>query len=303
MVVRGLLFVCVLFSASGFAALPISVPNASFESPVTDFVNTHVDFWQKTAKPPWYDESGPFLWDQLTGVFKNTAATSADHIDNCDGAQAMWMFAVPQVGVFQDYESMDWTHTNAPLHAFDARYEPGKSYQLTVGIIGGGGNMLPGATVDLRFYYRDALSNLVTIASTTVTNSPATFSNTTHLVDFQLRLPPIQTADPWAGQHIGIELLSTVDTNLQGGYWDIDNVRLAVRNPVLLNPGWTNGQFQFTLQSDPGLKFQILAGTDALLPRSNWTMLATVTNVDGTVSFTDTSAAVARRFYQAQEVP
>ncbi|PYI81769.1 MAG: hypothetical protein DME26_19260, partial [Verrucomicrobia bacterium] len=71
-------------------AWPITVPNGSFESPATPFVNTHVDSWQKPPKPPWYDESGGNFWDQLTGVFKNTPSGSADHIDNCDGSQAVW---------------------------------------------------------------------------------------------------------------------------------------------------------------------------------------------------------------------
>ena len=34
------------------------VPNASFESPLTPFVDTRIDSWQKTPKPFWYDESG-----------------------------------------------------------------------------------------------------------------------------------------------------------------------------------------------------------------------------------------------------
>src|SRR5947209_19896135 len=32
-------------------ALPVAVPNASFESPATTFVNTYIDFWQKPPKP------------------------------------------------------------------------------------------------------------------------------------------------------------------------------------------------------------------------------------------------------------
>src|SRR5436190_14332647 len=111
----------------------IGIPNESFESPATDFVNTHIDSWQKSAKPDWYDESGPFLWDQLTGVFKNTAATSADHIDNCDGNQAAWMFAIPQVALFQDYDTMDWNDL-LPTHDFNAVFEAGKSYHLTMGV-------------------------------------------------------------------------------------------------------------------------------------------------------------------------
>jgi len=299
-------FAVLLFTAtlahSVRAAVPLAVPNSSFESPATTFVNTHVDLWQKNAKPSWYDESGPFLWDQLTGLFKNTAPTSPDHIDNCDGDQAMWMFAIPEVAIFQDYESMDWSHTNAPLHAFAATYDIGKVYHLTVGLIGGGGNMMPGATLDLQFYYRDGESNIVTVGSTTVTNSPEIFHSTTHFVDFSLRLPPVAATDAWAGKHIGIKLLSSItDTNLEGGYWDIDNVRVSIRNPILLNPAWSNGQFQFTVVSDPGLPLQIMTTSDALQTPSNWAILATVTNVSGNLPFTDTSGSPGQqRFYQAR---
>jgi len=163
--------------------------------------------------------------------------------------------------------------------------------------------MLPGASVELSLYYRNEASNTVVVAATNVINSPENFSNTTHLVDFQTIVPVVQTTDAWAGQNIGIRLLSMVTTNLEGGYWDFDNVRLAVRNPVLLNPAWTNGQFQFTLRSEPGMQFDILASNDPLLTRSNWAKVGTVTNTTGTVFFSDPSPASAQRFYQAQEIP
>jgi hypothetical protein len=304
LIVLGVLLFTAMIVFAADAALPLAVPNASFESPATTFVNTHVDLWQKTTRPSWYNENGPFLWDQLTGVFKNTDPASPDHIDNCDGNQAMWMFAIPEVGIFQDYESMDWSHTNAALHAFTATYDVGKVYQFTVGLIGGGGNMVPGATIDLRFYYRDDRSNIITLASTTVTNSPQNFSNTTHFVDFSLRLPPVSSTDLWAGRHIGVELFSSItDTNLEGGYWDIDNVRLSIRNPILLNPAWTNGHFQFTVSGDPGATLQILESSDASQPPSSWTIIAIVPNVTGTFVFTDNSANAPQRFYQARVVP
>jgi hypothetical protein len=83
--------------ASKLQATPIYVPNASFESPETTFVDVNIDLWQKPPKPWWYDESGGFLWIQLTGVFLNLPPTDPDHIDNCDGNQAAWLFAVPEV--------------------------------------------------------------------------------------------------------------------------------------------------------------------------------------------------------------
>ena len=292
-----------LAGSKATAAGPLNVPNSSFESPSTTFVNVNIDSWQKAPKPEWYDEGGPFLWEQLAGIFKNTDPGRPDHIDNCDGAQAMWMFVVPDVAVFQDYNTVDWNDTNGPTHDFHALFEVGKAYDLTVGLIGGGGGMLPGATMELSLYYRDDASNFVTVASTSVTNMSATFSNTTHLNDFKVRVPPVEPSDAWAGKNIGIRLLSTVTTNLQGGYWDVDNIRLVIRNPVLLLPMWTNGEFQFTLKSEPGLRFEILGSSDPSLPRADWASLGIVTNVTGTVSYADVTAPSTQRFYQARELP
>jgi len=282
---------------------PISIPNGSFESPATVFVNTYIASWQKSAKPDWYVESGGYTWGQLTGVFKNTPTNSTDHIDNCDGNQAAWMFAVPEVALFQDYNSVDWSNAT-PTHAFNATFDVGKSYHLTVGVIGGGGNMLEGASLELSLYYRDAASNMVTVAATDISNSTAIFSNTTHLIDFTVDVPAVKAADAWAGQNIGAQLLSTVSSNLEGGYWDLDNVRLmAVQEPSLVAPTWTNGQFQFTLRSEPGLSFEILGATNLALPLSNWTSLATLTNTTGDVSFLETPVNFNRRFYLARQLP
>ncbi|MGV3773751.1 MAG: hypothetical protein ACO1QB_12675 [Verrucomicrobiales bacterium] len=207
---------------------PSEVPNGSFELPTTTFVDTRVDLWQKTAKPEWYDESGGFLWDQLSGVFINTAPGEPDHIDNTDGNQALYLFAVPEVGIFQDYESNDHAHT-APLNAFTTTFEPGKSYQLNVGVVGGGGGMVEGATLQLGVYYRDTNGNRVNIGSSTVTYTPENFPNTTHLVDYQVNIPVVKADDAWAGKHAGISILSTVSSTTVGGFWDLDHVRFTAK--------------------------------------------------------------------------
>jgi hypothetical protein len=296
-------FVVWMATVGPLRAATLAVPNGSFESPATVFVNTHIDSWQKANKPDWYVEGGGYYWDQLAGVFLNTAPGSADHIDNCDGNQAVWMFAVPQVALFQDYNSTDWAHST-PTHAFNAKFEVGKSYALTVGVIGGGGNMLEGASLELSLYYRDAASNKVTVAATAISNSLAVFANTTHLVDFRVEVSPVQVSEAWAGQYIGIQILSTVSSNLQGGYWDVDNVRLTEAGaPLALESTVTNGQFQFVLQSEPGLKFEMLATTNLTLPRSNWTSLGTLTNLTGATVFSDAVTNANRRFYQARQLP
>lgn len=287
-------------SVSGAEAIP--VPNGSFESPSVIYVGTFIDSWQKTPKPDGYVESGGFTWDQLSGIFLNTPPTSSDHIDNCDGRQAIWLFAVPEVGLFQDYESRDWNDAE-PSHAFDAQFEPGRSYRMTVGVIGGGGGMLEGATLEVSLYYRDAQGGMVTVATTTVAHSVALFPNRTHLVDLAVNTPVVRAGDPWAGKKIGVRLLSTVSPALEGGYWDLDHVRLvSLPPPALTSPTMVEGGFQFTLSSEPGARFDVLAADDPSLPIDAWQTIQTLTNVSGTDSFTDGNGG-GQRFYQLRQVP
>jgi hypothetical protein len=131
-----------------------------------------------------------------------------------------------EVAIFQDYNSLSGADTT-PTHDFNMKFEPGKSYALTVGALGGGGGMSNGVTFEISLYYRDAASNRVTVAATSITNTPALFPTNTHLTDFQVIVPAVKASDAWAGKNIGIQLESTVGFDLQGGYWDVDNVRLT----------------------------------------------------------------------------
>jgi len=289
-----------VLALTALRALPtesILIPNGSFESPATTYASPFMDSWQKTARPVWYDDSGGFLWTQLAGQFTNTPPGAADHIDNCDGGQAAWMFVVPEVGIFQDYDHP----TN---HAFNARYEIGKSYHLTVGIIGGAQVLqVNGATFEMALYYRESASIIIVVAATTVTNLPTVFSNKTHFIDFSAHSGFVKASDPWAGQNIGVRLLSSItDTNLEGGYWDVDNVRLtSTRAPALSNPVWTNGQLSFIVQSEPGMALEIQKTTN---PGDQiWSSLGFGTNDSGTISFTDTNATSGQSYYRARLVP
>src|ERR1051326_3212204 len=296
----------VALSALALACIPlqlaragaITIPNNSFESPATPFVSINIDFWQKSPKPDSYQESGGYLWTQLTGIFKNTPTNSSDHIDNCDGNQALWVFAVPEVALFQDYDSIDW-HNQPPNHQFNATFTPGKSYHLTVGVIGSGGGMAQGATLELSLYYRDAASNHLIVAATTLTNDPSVFSNNTHLVDCRVDSATVKSTDAWAGQHIGIQFKSTVTTNLQGGYWDLDNARL-IEGPALVNLVSANGQFTFTLCGQPAATFQILSTTNVSLPISNWLSAGFVTNITGSTVITNVIASTPTFFRAVQ---
>lgn len=255
--------------AAGLAGLgaaraqSFAIPNGSFELPSTFFVSTLVDFWQETPKPDWYQEGGGFKWDQLTGVFHNTQSGASDHIDNCDGAQAIYIFAVPEAGLFQDYDSVDWDDA-VPSHAFDVRFEAGRAYQLTFGIVGGGGNMLEGVSLEAALYFRDDSGRPQTVVATNVVHSKATFPDRNHFSEFTLVTPEVKSGDAWTARHIGVRFLSTVSAELQGGYWDLDNVRLtAVGAPsfsVLVVP--TAEGLRLTWASAVGFQYQVAVSPD-----------------------------------------
>lgn len=287
--------VCASVSQLYSAAVP--VPNASFESPTTPFVSVVVDDWQKSPKPDWYQESGGFLWDQLVGIFKNPPPDSLDHIVNCDGAQAAWLFAVPDVAMFLDRDA-------APASGFDARFEPGQSYRLTVGIIGTGGNMLDGVPLELGVYYRDDAGEPVTVAATVVTNSAAVLGDRTRFQDFSVRVPEVEPGDGWAGKAIGIRFRSLVSLAMQGGFWDLDQVRLeSFARPLLEEPAWNAGQFEVVVVSAPGDVIELLTSPEVTAPVAEWKPLGTLTNETGRVRFTDPHAGDAARLYQARVVP
>ncbi len=278
------------------------VPNGSFESPETSFADPRVAGWQKAPEPAWYMGGGGFPWDQLVGQFLNTTNGSPTHIDNMDGEQAAYLFALPEVAIFQDDNTLSGIDA-APTHDFNVKFELGKSYALTAGVLGGGGGMPSGATFEISLYYRDTGGNRVTVAATSITNTATLFPTNTRLTDFKVIVAPVKAGDAWVGKNIGIQLAPTVGFDRQGGYWDVDNVRLEVLPPpVLTGLGIVNSQFRFTLESAPG-RFEILTSTHVGLPLSSWTSLGMVVNLTGSVSFTDTDSGVATRFYQTRQVP
>jgi hypothetical protein len=288
----------------------LNLPNASFETPeaprVSPYAFPDMDSWAKSPQPFWYDPSQNYdtPWDYLMGTFYNVPYPGA-FIDNCDGSQAAFLFALPDIALFQDYNSISGTNTT-PSHAFNAKYDINHAYSLTVGVIGGVNGAPPlyiGATLQLSFYYRDAASNMITVAATTITNSIQLFSTNTHFVDFSVEVPGVLPTDPWAGQNIGVQIASTVGFNLANGYWDLDNVRLTeTALPALTSPRMTNGEFGFSLQSQPGLRFEMLASTNLALPMSNWTSLGILTNATGTAALSDPAINFNGRFYQVRQL-
>lgn len=203
----GSLSLFILSAASWTASIP--VPNASFESPDIVFASSQMDSWQRFPGS-----------DQATGLFDNTPVGASDHIDNADGAQVGFLFAAAGVGIYQDLTTT---------------YQVGMSYDLTIGIIGGGGGMPAGQTFEISLFYRDNLNAIVPIGTAPVVFNTVNFPTTTHLVDYTVQLSDVQAGDAWAGKNIGVQLLSTSGTGA-GDYWDVDNVRLtAVPEPATVS--------------------------------------------------------------------
>lgn len=234
-------FTALLITLGSVHAQPIFVPNHSFDSPsapmADPYVTTLVSSWQKPGKPAYFDfveANYGIFWDQTTGIFFGPGAYG-----NMDGMQAAFVMSWPQAGIFQDYDTLDYNDAT-PTHDFDATFEIGKSYTLTLGVYGKGypgyPPMTEGSLLGLSLYYRDG-ANMVTVgAPTIVSYSTALFPNAgpLDLIDFSVNIPTVQAGDAWAGQHIGIKIESIYGTG--DGYWDIDNVRLtAVPEPSMLS--------------------------------------------------------------------
>ncbi len=224
--------------ASPLLAQPINVPNYSFESQsAVGFpfdTNPFLDSWQKIAEPEYYTPAfGSFEipWIGTAGGFINASGFNPTPYGNVVGAQAGYILMVPQVTLFQDYSTTP---------EFDATFEVGMSYNLTIGLYAKSsfGEIPAGSTLELSLYYRNDSDDKVKIGSTIVSYSAELFPITEelNLIDYQVNVPTVQAGDEWAGRHIGIQLESTIPLELTSfANWDFDNVRLtAVPEPTAL---------------------------------------------------------------------
>ncbi len=200
------------------------IPNASFELPETTFVTLFFDSWERFPKPEGYVEEGGFLWNQLTGTFANSAPGSIDHLENLKGRQSMWVFAVPDNGVWQRVRTSDGTA--------DARIQEGDTYRLTLDLLGGGGSMRPMVPISFRLQGMGEGSERSTLASFTVTNSVQLFPTRTRMRTFEFTSAPVPANDPSIGRSLAIEVRSMVSPQLEGGYWNVDAIQL-VRLPLV----------------------------------------------------------------------
>jgi len=207
----------VAFAASGgsLRADVIDVPNGTFDLPVirsAPFATPNIEQWQKAPVPGWWLGAGYTAgdWNNTAGVFHNVPGLTPDtQIDNL-GEQGAFLFATPGVELYQDLAAV---------------FEAGKSYHLTVGLLGGGYGMPEDSPIDLRLYYRDGTGDRAPVGVLTVPY--VTVASRKYMPDFTLDVPAVLPGDPWAGHNIGIQIISTVDLAGAGGYWDVGNVRLV----------------------------------------------------------------------------
>jgi hypothetical protein len=188
-----------------------AIVNPSFESPAIDLtgfpVLPYADGWRELDPDS--------LGSTNTGIFANTPVDSWDHMADADGTQLAFLASDTGNGLEQDLAAV---------------YREGCSYRLTAAV-GTSSRYPPSAqapadTLVLAFYYLDG-NVPADIVSQTV--EPARLSSR-RLQDFSVYLPPVQRDDAWAGKPIGIALRSAGQA---GGFWDLDNVRLAESLPMV----------------------------------------------------------------------
>jgi len=189
-----------------------AVVNPSFESPAVDLtgfpVLPYMDGWRELDLDT--------LGSTNTGIFANTPADSWDHMANADGTQLAFLASATGNGLEQDLAVV---------------YREGCSYRLTAAV-GTSSRYPPSAeppadTLVLALYYWDG-DTAVDIVSRTVEPAGLSFRR---LQDFSVYLSPVQAGDAWAGKPIGIALRAAGEA---GGFWDLDNVRLAESLPMVL---------------------------------------------------------------------
>lgn len=200
-------------------SLPLS--NPSFENPVWTGplpVDIRLDGWTKTPAPSWFVPQGPLQsWDQLSGIFPNPPATEAGHIPNGDGNQAAYLLTLPLAGFSQ---------------VLPATFEAGVSYELTVGVRGGG-NIVDGTPLMISLFYLDASFQPVTMAMATVAYNSTLAGAWPALTDVTAATGPLTGTGDGLGKNIGVGILSIGGAG--EGYWDLDHVRVTAT--VVPEPG------------------------------------------------------------------
>lgn len=225
MIRRSLVQMALLGALGGSVAVAqstsLSVANGSFESPVVTGplpVDIRLTGWTKTPAPSWFVPQGQLQsWDQLSGVFPNPPAGQPSRIPNADGNQAAYLLTLPLAGFSQ---------------VLPATFEAGVSYDLTVGVRGGG-NIVDGTPLMVSLFYLDASFQPVTLASTTLAYNAGLGSAWPALTDVSASTGFITPNASALGRNVGVSILSV--GGMGEGYWDLDNVRVTAT--VVPEPG------------------------------------------------------------------
>jgi len=214
-------------------SMPTSIPvkNASFEAPAID-PNA---FPAVPLVDDWLELDLDTVAGSNTGVFANTPPGSPDRQVNADANQLAFLGSQRGNALEQD---------------LTVTYRAGCAYRLTVGV--GVSVRFPPAvvtpvdTIEIVLYYLDK-AGPVDIVRATV---EAAGVSSTRLQDLSVYLDTVQAGDAWAGKAIGVAIRAAGNA---GGFWDLDNVRLAESLPVGAPTGET-GPAQITEQPVPGAK-------------------------------------------------
>ncbi|MBK1881045.1 hypothetical protein JIN85_01385 [Luteolibacter pohnpeiensis] len=177
----------------------IEVPNGSFELPVLA-----ADSASLTEPENW-------TWNGVGdyGYVDNGWNSGAIEISNLDGNQAAWFNTRAGSGFHQ---------------VLSEAFAEGNSYRLTVGAVKASPawtGSTAGNTLSIELYYGD----FEVVASASVTATELQDSRGA-LIDLEVVLPVVAADDAWAGQSIGIRLVSSADFSNGGNDWAIDDVRL-----------------------------------------------------------------------------
>jgi len=212
----------VLGGASALAqSTSVPVANGSFESPVWTGplpVDIRLDGWTKSPAPSWFVPQGPLQsWDQLSGIFPNPPSGQPGRIPNADGQQAAYLFALPLAGFSQ---------------VLPATFEVGVSYEVTVGVRGGG-NIVDGTPLMVSLFYLDSSFQPTSVGSVTLAYNATLGAAWPSLTDVSAATGAISEGSPAAGRNIGVGIVSV--GGMGEGYWDVDNVRVTAT--VVPEPG------------------------------------------------------------------
>ena len=194
-------------------SMPVSIPivNASFETPTVD----PNGFGAWPFMDGWLESDIDAAASSNTGVFLNTPLGSPDRLGNAEGSQLAFLGSQKGNALEQDLAAV---------------YKVGSGYRLTVAVGVSArfppSSITPADTIEIVLYYRvdDKPVDIVRQAV------EAEGLSSTQLQGFSVYLSPVQSSDAWAGKSIGVAIRAA---GAAGGFWDLDNIRLAESLPVV----------------------------------------------------------------------